>query len=67
MLYITCQLTFQGNAVHGESSGQLSGNFHAATNQRLSKDVLEGLIKVGTVAQLADHRDCILMGENTLV
>ncbi len=62
-LCITGQLTLQSYTVHGESSGQLGGNLHAATNQGLPKHVLEGLVKVGAVAQLADHGDSILMGQ----
>lgn len=62
-LCITGQLTLQCDTVHGESSGQLGGNFHAATNQGLSKHVLEGLVKVGAVAQLADHGDGVLMAQ----
>lgn len=62
-LCITGQLTLQSYTVHGESSGQLGGNFHAATDQGLPKHVLEGLVKVGAVAQLADHGDSILMGQ----
>lgn len=57
------QLTLQSYAVHGESSGELGGNFHAATNQCLSKHVLEGLVEVGAVAQLTDHGDGILRGQ----
>ena len=63
MLRITGQLTLQSYTVHGESSGQLGGHFHAATNQGLSKHVLEGLVKVGAVAQFANHGDSILMGQ----
>lgn len=62
-LCITGQLTLQSYTVHGESSGQLGGHFHAATNQGLPKHVLEGLVKVGAVAQLADHGDSILIGQ----
>lgn len=56
-------LTLQGYTIHGESSGQLGGNLHAATNQGLPKHVLEGLVKVGAVAQLADHGNGILGGQ----
>lgn len=57
------QLTLQSYTVHGESSGQLGGHFHAATNQGLPKHMLEGLVKVVAIAQLADHGDSVLMGQ----
>lgn len=67
MLCVKGQLTLQSYTIHGESSGQLGGNFHAAANQGLSKHVLEGLVKVGAVAQLADHGDSILKGKNIVM
>lgn len=60
---VVCVLTLQRNTVHGESSGQLGGNLHAATNQGLSKHMLEGLVKVGAVAQLADHGNGVLSSQ----
>lgn len=42
--------TLQGNAVHSEGSSQLRGNLHTATDKGLAKHVLEGFIKVWTVA-----------------
>lgn len=63
MLCITALLTLQSYTVHGESSGQLGGNLHAATNQGLPKHMFEGLVKVGAVAQFADHGDSVLMGQ----
>lgn len=59
-------LTLQGDAVHGEGPGQLGGDLHAAADQGLSKDVLEGLVKCGAVAKLADHGDGILEEEREL-
>ena len=56
-------LTLQSDAVHGEGPGQLGGDLHAAADQGLSKHVLEGLVKGGAVAQLADHRDGVLVTE----
>ena len=56
-------LTLQSDAVHGEGPGQLGGHLHAAADQGLSEHVLEGLVKGGAVAQLADHRDGILGAE----
>lgn len=56
-------LTLQGDAVHGEGSGQLGGHLHAAADQRLPKHVLEGLVKGRAVAKLTDHRDGILTDE----
>lgn len=67
LLGLTGQLTLQSYTVHGESPGELGGNFHAATNQRLAKHMLEGLIKVGTVAQLTDHGDRILRGHKQVI
>ena len=67
MLCVKGQLTLQSYTIHGESSGQLGGNFHAATNQGLSKHVLEGFVKVGAVTQLADHGDSILKRENIVM
>lgn len=58
--YAKGQLTFQSYTIHGESSSQLGGNLHATANQRLSKNVLKSLVKVGTVAQLTDHGNGIL-------
>jgi len=55
-------LTLQSDAVHGEGPGQLCGNLHAAADQGLAKHVLEGLVEVCAVAQLADHRDGVLVG-----
>ena len=52
--------TLQSDAVHGEGSGQLSGNLHASADEGLAKDMLESFIEVWTVSQLADHRDGIL-------
>ena len=63
VLCITGSLTLESNTVHSESSSQLGGNFHAATNQSFSKHVLEGLVKSVAVAQLADHGDGVLMGQ----
>lgn len=60
---MTVQLTLKGDTIHGKSSGQLSGNLHAAANQGLSKHMLEGLVKIGVVAQFADHGDGILSGQ----
>lgn len=53
-------LTLQSDAIHGESSSQLSGHFHTAADQSFPKHVFEGLVKVLTVTELADHGDCIL-------
>lgn len=64
VLHFTAKLTLQSNTVHGESSCQLGGNLHATTNEGLPKHVLEGFVKVGTVAELADHWDGILMEKN---
>ena len=60
-------LTLQSDAVHGEGPGQLGGHLHAAADQGLSKHVLEGLVIRGAVAQLADHRDGILVTEQRTV
>ena len=63
VLCIACQLTLQSDTVHGEGSGQLGGDFHAATDQSLPEHVLEGLVEGVAVAQLADHGNSILMGQ----
>lgn len=52
--------TLQSDAVHGESSSQLSGHFHTAADQSLPKHMFEGLVEVLTVTKLADHGDCVL-------
>lgn len=57
------QLTLKSNTIHGERSGQLGRNFHAATDQGLPEHVLEGFVEVGAVAQFADHRDRVLIGQ----
>lgn len=58
--------TLQSDAVHGESSSQLSGHFHTAADQRLPKHMFEGLVEVRTVTKLADHGDCILQKKKLL-
>ena len=55
--------TLQSDAVHGEGTCQLGRHLHAAADERLAKHVLEGLVKLGAVAQLADHWDGVLRGD----
>ncbi|KAG7223654.1 hypothetical protein INR49_015379 [Caranx melampygus] len=63
MSFCSSRRDFLSYTVHGESSGQLGGNLHAATNQGLPKHMLEGLVKVGAVAKFADHGNGILQGQ----
>lgn len=56
------RLTLKCYTIHGESSGQLGRDLHTAANQGLPEHVLEGFVKVGAIAQFADHGDRILEG-----